>query len=152
MLCEAHFTITGTFTPGTAPRPTDPETGEVSTACWPAGQWNFTAAVADNNCSATPSVLPAYSFTVDVKPATDGSGNDQLLTNTTTVGGMQAHLGMSLNGQGCTGSLELGSPDGKDYWNMKPTLSKDPADRAIAGAGDYAEFKTDAWPWKDTSQ
>jgi hypothetical protein len=151
-LCEAHFTITGTFTPGATPRPTDPDTGEPLTACWPVGQWSFTAKVADNNCSDTPAVLPSYSFTVDVKPATDGSGNDQLLTNTTTLGAMKAHLGMSLNGQGCSGSLELGSADGKDYWNMKPTLSKDPADRAIGGAGDYAEFKADAWPWKDTSQ
>jgi hypothetical protein len=150
-LCEAHFTITGTFTPGTAPRPTDPDTGAPSTACWPAGQWNFTAAVSDNTCSAPPAVLPSYSFTVDSTPSTDGTGNDQVLTNTTSLAAMKVHLAMSLNGQGCVGALELGSADGKVYWNMRPTLSKDPADRALAGAGDYAEFKSDAWPWKDTA-
>lgn len=150
-LCEAHFTITGTFTPGTAPRPTDPDTGLPITACWPVGQWNFTAAVSDNTCSDTPAVLSSYSFTVDSQPSTDGTGNDQVLTNTTSVAAMKVHLAMSLNGQGCTGALELGSADGKDYWNMKPTLSKDPADRALGGAGDYAEFKSDAWPWKDTA-
>ncbi|HEX8110552.1 MAG TPA: hypothetical protein VF516_22620 [Kofleriaceae bacterium] len=150
-LCEAHFTITGTFTPGTAPRPTDPDTGLPLTACWPVGQWSFTATVSDSNCSSPPAVLSSYSFTVDSVPSSDGTGNDQVLTNTTTVGSMKAHLAMSLNGQGCQGALELGSADGKDYWNMKPTLSKDPADRALAGEGDYAEFKSDSWPWKSTS-
>lgn len=150
-ICEAHFTITGTFTPGTAPRPTDPDTGTASTACWPVGQWSFTAAVADNSCSKPPAVLPGYTFTVDVQPSSDGSGDDQVLTNTTSVGGMKAHLAMSLNGQGCVGTLELGSADGKDYWNMKPTLTKDPADRVLAGTGEYAEYKADSWPWKDTS-
>jgi hypothetical protein len=150
--CEAHFTLTGTFTPGTAPRPTDPDTGEPLTACWPVGEWTFTATVSDSTCSNPPSVLASYSFTVDSKPSTDGTGNDQVLTNTTSLGGMKAHLSMSLNGQGCVGSLELGSADGKDYWNMKPTLTKDPAARTLAGAGDYAEFKSDAWPWKDASQ
>lgn len=150
-LCDAHFTLTGTFTPGTAPRPTDPDTGGPSTACWPVGQWSFTAKVADNSCSSPPSVLSGYSFTVDVKPSSDGSGDDQVLTNTTTASGMKVHLAMSLNGQGCVGTLELGSADGKDYWNLKPTLTKDPADRVLAGSGEYAEYKVDAWPWKDTS-
>lgn len=150
-ICEAHFTITGTFTLGTVPRPTDPDTGAPLTACWPVGQWSFTAAVADNSCSAKPALLPTYSFTVDSQPAPDGTGNVQVLTNTTSIGSMKVHVSMSQNGQGCEGALELGSPDGKDYWNLKPTLGKLPTDTAIAGTGDYAEFKSDAWPWKDTS-
>lgn len=150
-VCAAHFTLTGMFTPGTAPRPTDPDTGVPLTACWPVGQWNFTAAMSDNNCSDTPAVLSSYSFTVDSVPAPDGTGNDQMLTNTSSTGSMKVHLSMSQNGQGCEGALELGSADGKDYWNMKPTLSKDPAARTLAGAGDYAEYKADAWPWKDAS-
>jgi hypothetical protein len=150
-ICAAHFTIMGTFTLGTVPRPTDPDTMQPITACWPVGQWSFTAAVSDNNCSDTPAVIPSYSFTVDSQPSPDGTGNDQTLTNTTTTGGMKVHLSMSQNGQGCEGALELGSPDGKDYWNMKPTLGKLPTDTMLGGGGDYAEYKADAWPWKDTS-
>ena len=147
--CAAHFTITGTFTPGAAARPTDPDTNQPLTGCWPAGQWDFTAAVSDNSCADTPTVLAKYSFKVDEVPSSDG-GNDteQQLTNLTSVGNLQVHVGMSSNGQGCEGSLELGSADGKEYWNLKPTLSKDPAARTLAGSGEYAEFGVNGWPWQ----
>lgn len=148
-ICEAHFNITGTFALGSTPRPTDPDTGLPITACWPVGQWTFTAAVSDNQCSDTPALLSSYSFTVVDQP--DDLGDKLVLTNTTSSGSMQVHLSMSQNGQGCEGALELGSPDGKTYWNLKPTLGKLPTDTAIAGSGDYAEFKSDAWPWKNTS-
>jgi hypothetical protein len=121
------------------------------TGCWPVGQWNFTATVASNTCAAAPSAIP-YSFKVERVAATDG-GTDttQVITNLTSLtasAAVQAHLSMSSNGQGCEGSLELGSMDGTKYWNMKPTLLKDPAARTLAGGGDYDEYKVDAWPWK----
>jgi hypothetical protein len=150
-LCTAHFTVTGTFAPGTTPRPLDPDTQQPITGCWPVGQWTFTAAVASNTCAAAPAVIPSYSFKVERTAATDG-GTDttQTITNLTslTAPAAQAHLSVSSTGQGCEGSLELGSTDGTKYWNMKPTLSKDPAARTLAGAGDYDEYKVDAWPWK----
>jgi hypothetical protein len=147
-VCDAQFTITGTFAPGTAPRPLDPDTGLPITACWPVGTWSFTAAVSASNCSTPPTVLPQYSFKVDLKAATDG-GNDftQVFTNTTSVGDKHVHVLVSQTGQGCEGSLELGSADGKDLWNMKPLLSKDPTATTLSGHGEYAEFKEDAWPF-----
>lgn len=150
-LCDAQFTVVGTFAPGTTPRPVDPDTGMTLTGCWPVGTWNFTATVASNTCATPPNVIP-YSFKVDRIPATDG-GTDttQMITNLTSLtasAAVQVHVSVSANGQGCEGSLEMGTADGLKYWNMKPTLSKDPAARTLAGTGDYSEFKVDAWPWK----
>lgn len=153
-VCNAAFTVTGTFTPGTTPRPIDPETNLPITGCWAVGTWNFTATVASNMCATAPTVLPSYSFKVERVPVdptnTDPNADtmQKLTILTTLVGGMQSHLAVSSNGQGCVGSLEFGSADGTQYWNMKPTLSKDPAATALAGGGDYTLYKGNAWPWK----
>lgn len=150
-VCSASFTITGTFARDNAiPPPTDPDTGETLTGCWPVGTWTFTASVADNMCPTAPMVLTQYSFTVTRMPAPEG-GDDtvEMLTNTTpNLGGMKSHLKMSSNGQGCQGHLELGSADGTQYWNMVPTLPKDLTATQISGSGDYTLYKTDAWPWQ----
>jgi hypothetical protein len=61
---------------------------------------------------------------------------------------MQYHVSMSANGQGCQGHFEVGSADGSQYWNMVPTLSKDPAATAITGNGDYIVYQGNGWPWK----
>ena len=149
MLCSATFKITGTFAPGTAPRPIDPESGLPSTACWPVGTWTFTAQMDSNQCSSAPTVLSSYSFRVDRTPADDG-GDDtvQTLVNLTNVGALKSHLAVSINGQGCEGKFEVGTADGKEYWAMQPTLGKDPVVTTLAGTGDYYKFSVDAWPWK----
>jgi hypothetical protein len=150
-VCNASFTITGTFARDNAvPPPNDPDTGLPITGCWPIGTWTFSATVASNACSTAPTALAQYSFKVERKPSPDG-GDDtvQELTNLTqNMGNMQYHLSMSANGQGCQGHLELGSADGKQYWNMAPTLPKDLAATAISGSGDYVLYKGNAWPWQ----
>jgi len=162
-VCNAAFTITGTFTAdATTPPPTDPDTGAPLSGCWPVGTWNFTAkldASSPNNCTTQPAalqpaVLPSYSFKVARTPDPDG-GTDTIQTLailTTLSGGMQSHLAMSSNGQGCEGSVEFGSADGTQYWNMKPTLAKlvpgTPAPTTISGGGDYVLYKGNSWPWK----
>lgn len=153
-LCNAAFTVSGTFTAdATTPRPTDPDTGLPLTGCWPVGTWNFTAKLdtnSPNNCSSGPTALPSYSFKVARTPDPNG-GSDTIQTLsilTTLSGGMQYHLAMSSNGQGCEGTIEFGSADGTQYWNMKPTLSKDPAATTIAGTGDYTLYDGNGWPWK----
>lgn len=149
-VCSASFAITGTFArDNNTPPPTDPETGTPLTGCWPIGTWTFTASVASNMCTTAPTVLASYSFTVARTPAPDG-GNDtvQTLNNTTpNMGTLKYHLSMSSNGQGCEGHLEFGSADGKQYWNMTPTLSKDLTATTLSGGGDYILYKGDAWPW-----
>jgi hypothetical protein len=152
-VCAAAFTLTGTFTPGATPRPTDPDTGLPLTGCWPIGTWNFTAKVdtaSPNTCATAPAVLPSYSFKVE-RTADPASPTETIQTITslmTLTGGMQYHIAMSSNGQGCEGSFEFGTADGKDYWNMKPVLAKDPAATAITGGGDYVEYKGNSWPWQ----
>lgn len=144
--CSADVTIAGTFTQS-SPAPTDPNTGAVP-GCWPIGTWSFTATVAKNNGCAAPAMLGNYSFTVALTDATDGSGQTQTLTSTTAVpAGMMTHLKVSGTGQGCTGIFELGSSDGKDYWNLQPVLNK--GSTALVGSGEYDEYGDDHWPWDD---
>ena len=152
-ICNATLAITnGTFAPGTTPRPTDPDTGLPITGCWPVGTWTFSASVASNMCQTTPAVLQSYSFKVErvpVDPTDPNSDTMQKLTNLTTVtGGMQWHLAVSSNGQGCEANFELGSMDGTQYWNMQPTLAKDPGATTLGGGGDYTLYKVNGWPWK----
>jgi hypothetical protein len=150
-ICNATLAITnGTFTPGTTPRPTDPDTGLPITGCWPVGTWTFSATLASNMCQTTPALLPSYSFKVERMLVTpDGTDTQQVLTNLTSLsGGMQAHLAVSSNGQGCEANFELGSMDGTQYWNMQPTLAKDPGVTVLGGGGDYTLFKVNGWPWK----
>jgi hypothetical protein len=147
IVCSAAFTITGTFAPGTPTRPIDPDTMLPITGCWPVGTWTFTAKVASNECATPPAVLPSYSFRVDRAEGADMQGLTETYANLTTVGAMTSHLKVSSNGQGCEGNLELGSPDGKEYWAMKPVLLKT-ATTTLVGQGDYDLYNSDAWPWK----
>lgn len=150
ILCNASFKLTGTFTPGTPGRPLDPETNTPVTGCWPVGKWEFTAVVSDNECAKPPAVLAKYSFQVD-RMDNGVDGLTESYTNLSTLGDIKAHIAVSSNGQGCEGSFELGSADGKDYWNMQPTLLNTPEgmppSTALSGSGDYSEYNANAWPW-----
>ena len=153
--CNGAFKLTGTFTPGTPARPIDPDTTLPLTGCWPVGTWTFTAAVdpAGTNCKTPPEVLPSYSFRLDRAEGTDMQGLSDTVTNLTSIGNKLWHLSVSSNGQGCEGNFEFGSPDGKDYWDMKPVLlnppnATDPPTNKIVGNGDYDEYTANGWPWK----
>lgn len=155
IVCMGHFTLTGKFTPDTtAPRPNDAETNTPLEGCWPVGQWDFSATVnaqvqdpKEKACATAPTVLPKYSFKVS---ATTTEGETimtySILAPTT---GVLSHLSVGSNGQGCVGSLELATPDGKSYWNMQPTLAKAPGTTTLEGAGDFISYSVDAWPWTD---
>jgi len=162
-VCVAAFTVTGTFAvdPNT-PLPTDKNGAPIS-GCWPVGTWSFTASLDPSatfdpsgapKCTTAPTVLNSYSFKVTrTSDPMGGTDTIQTLTSTTTLGGgMQYHLSLSANGQGCEGSFEFGSADGTQYWNMKPTLPKlvppAPSPTVISGGGDYVLYKANGWPWK----
>lgn len=159
-VCAAAFTVTGTFAvDASTPLPTD-KLGAPISGCWPVGTWTFTAGVDPNatfdpkgtpKCTTAPPVLSSYSF--KVAQTTDTDGTIQTVTSTTTLsGGMQYHLAVSSNGQGCEASFEFGSADGTQYWNMKPTLAKlvppAPSPTVLSGNGDYTQYKGNGWPWK----
>jgi hypothetical protein len=149
MVCGATFRVTGTFAAGMPGRPIDPDTMMPQTGCWPVGTWTFTAALDGNDCPAPPAALASYSFRVDRKAPPDG-GTDLIesYVNLTSAGDMQNHIKVTSTGQGCEGHVEFGSADGKQYWNMKPLLLKDPATTALAGDAYYELYKGNAWPWK----
>lgn len=149
ILCSASLKITGTFARAATPQPEiDPDTGLPLTGCWPVGTWTFSATVDSNTCKTAPTLLSSYSFRVDrVENGPDGQGFVDSYTNMTTVGAMNWHVGVSSNGQGCEGHLELGSADGTEYWQMQPALLKtDPT--KLVGSGDYDLYNGNGWPWK----
>jgi hypothetical protein len=152
IVCSASFKMSGTFTPGTPARPIDPDTTLPLTGCWPVGTWNFTATVDTNDCKTPPAVLPSYSFRVDRMEGADMQGLVDTYANLTSISGMKWHLSVSSNGQGCEGNFELGSADGKNYWNMQPVLSNAPdgapPTTTITGNGDFDQYNADGWPWK----
>lgn len=147
--CNASFTITGTFAAGTPARPIDPDTTQPMTGCWPVGTWTFTAAVASNECAAAPALAGTYSFVV-ARTDNGVDGLEESYTNRTQLAAnTRTHLKVSSNGGGCMGHFEVGSPDGKKYWNFQPLLPDAiPASTTLTGSGDYAEYKDDSWPWE----
>jgi len=148
--CNAAFKIQGTFTPGTPARPND-DNGQPIGGCWPVGTWTFTASVASNGCSKAPEILPSYLFKVERLDGDDGQGLVDKYSNLTDIATKKWHLSVSSTGQGCEANFELGSPDGKDYWNMKPLIPNVDVGAApsttITGAGDYDKFIDNGWPW-----
>lgn len=147
IVCNSEFKITGSFAPGMPGRPIDETTMEPIGGCWPIGTWTFTAAVDPdaNECTPAPTVQASYSFRVDGMD--DGDGIVRSYTNLGSLGNLQYHLAVSGNGQGCEGNFEVGSADGKQYWNLQPLVPND-APTMIAGKGEYALYNADAWPWK----
>jgi hypothetical protein len=135
IICDATFSITGTFTPGTPARP-----ATVPTGCWPVGTWRFTAALVDNTCPAAPAFLPSYQFSVGREEGADMQG----LMDTYTWSGDQAavrRLKVTEGGGGdCEGGLELFSADGTEFWNLKPAQEGS----VLSGGGEYAKYNENA--------
>jgi hypothetical protein len=135
ILCNATFKTSGTFAQGATKPADDPST------CWPVGTWTFSATLDTNDCKTPPALLPSYAFKVE--QTTDANG-DPLRTYTyTTDPTTHYHLKVSGDGGGlCEGGLELFSPDGKQYWNFKPSLE---TGNVIDGFGEYSLYDSDQW-------
>jgi len=134
ILCNATFKVTGTFQLGQA-QPTD------IGGCWPVGTWTWTATMDTNQCQTPPAILPQYQFKVDVATDADGNYNytDSYLTDP------NAHYKLKVSGDGgglCQGGLEIFSADGKQVWNMKPSLE---VGNVLDGFGEYALYDSDQW-------
>lgn len=134
MLCEANFTITGTFTPGAA-RPADVGPG----GCWPDGTWTFTlSAPTDNNCADALKTETQYTF----KVTRDTDYNDTIVyQNDPTNMYVSAKIGGNEGGALCLAAFMVFSADGKLVTNLRPALQTDNA--TIAGAADYRVWDTD---------
>jgi len=129
-LCEADFTISGTWVQGSAP-PSDFAGG-----CWPDGTWTFTTTVTSNTCPTAPVLEKQYVF--KVVEDTDYNDtityeNDPTSTNLTTkISGGEGAI--------CTGAFLLFSSDGKTMINLRPALQ---TGNILNGVGDYRVWDQD---------
>ena len=134
VLCMATFKVSGTYVQSEA-QPTE------VTGCWPVGSWTFNATMDTNMCQTAPSVLPSYQFTVGETMDVDGNYDYTYQFNTDPT----AHTIMKVSGDGgglCQGGFEIFSPDGKQIWNMKPSLE---TGNVLDGFGEYALYDADQW-------
>lgn len=134
ILCNAEYSVTGTFAAGTPARPI-----EVPTGCWPVGTWTFTASsMTSNECGAAPTQLATtYSFRVDRVMGTNGWDETYTYLGDTA---RLYRLKVSEGGGGeCEGGLELYNADGTEFWNLKPALTG----TAISGFAEYAKYDSD---------
>jgi hypothetical protein len=140
--CTASLSVNGSFV---ATGGGDDGAGD---SCDPVGTWTFQAAVKNNTCPAAPTLLPSYSFSVTLGMDQDGDINQQMLSSdtVTALGSMKYHLSMSESAQGCSAHLELGSPDGTQYWNLQPELPNGMT--TLTGEGEYDVYSTNSWPWQ----
>jgi len=135
IVCDAVFNITGTFAESATPaRPAE------DPGCWPVGTWTFTAALADNTCPAAPALLPRYQFTVARAEGTDMQGWSDTYTWTGDQSAVRRLKVTAGGGGDCEGGLELFSPDGTEFWNMKPTQ----VGGVLSGVGEYAKYNENA--------
>lgn len=153
-ICAANLSLTGTFTLG-MPSPDKvnndthlpPGDGLPDIqGCWPTGTWSFTAAVVDNTCKTAPTLLAEYKFRTDfVDDPVDPTYNYVLLApNPTTTSN---RVKVSSGGGGlCEAGVELFSADGKQSWNLHPTLNVFNVSGPLAGVGEYAEWNDAQYP------
>jgi hypothetical protein len=129
--CEASLSITGSFTPGAA-QPSD------VFGCWPDGVWTFHAQSIETDCPAPPTLLPEYSFRVDVDP--EGNSTYTYLVDPNYE---RVQIRVSSGGSGtCEGGVVLYSPDGKIVTTLSPALQ---ADNTIEGNGEYEVYFSSQW-------
>jgi len=148
-ICQAHFTVAGTFTLGQAPPDRVNNDTQVPPAdgvpdiqgCWPVGTWTFTLAQDDNTCKTAPTPLAEYKFTttfVDDPVEPDYA----YALNEPNPAGAKYRVGVSSGGGGlCTAQMELFSDDGKQTWILNPALNSFNMSGPLDGLAEYAEWK-----------
>ena len=134
IVCNASFKTQGTFAIG-SPQPAGVQ------GCWPIGVWTFTATMNTNECPTAPALQAQYQFKAEEIP--DNNGDPVQTFTYLTEPAAHYRLKVSSGGGGlCEGGLQIYSPDGLQFWNMKPSLN---ADGSLTGFGEYSLYKTDQW-------
>jgi hypothetical protein len=147
-ICEATFTVSGTFTLAMpAPDEVNNDTGDPPgdgkpdiNGCWPVGTWAFTAALVDNTCKTPPTPLAEYRFntTFIADPVEPGYMYTLVTPSPATT---KSRIGVSSGGGGlCEGKVELFSEDGKQTWILEPALNVFNTSGPLTGVGEYAEW------------
>lgn len=156
--CSAVFTTTGTFTQAATPaRPTDPAAENYVSGCWPAGTWEFTAAIEEagevpdadgdgvgDRCTGAqaPKLAAKYSFVITRTEDDLGWKDTSQYTGDTQLHQLYK-IKVSEGGSGdCEGSLQLYSADFKQWWNFKPNLAIEVGQSSaqLTGQGDFTQY------------
>jgi hypothetical protein len=136
--CMADLDLTGSFAIGY------PQPAEIS-GCWPIGTWTFTATVVNNTCTDTPTLEPSYAFRVDRDTGSADPDYMWLYSITSPAQG-DAHNAVKVSSGGgglCEGGMQIYSSDGKQEWNLHPSLN---ADASLDGIGTFQIHTTDVRP------
>jgi hypothetical protein len=155
-LCTDNYSVSGTFTLGeSSPDNVNNETGEAPgdgmpdiQGCWPAGTWTFSLTRIDGDCG-TVAVPPSFSFEVDfIADPIEPDFMETLIAP--AVGSASAadyRLHVSQGGGGlCEGGLEIFSTDGKEVFNIHPTLNVFNTSGPLEGSGEFSRFSKNQVP------
>ncbi|MBL0212934.1 MAG: hypothetical protein IPQ07_03550 [Myxococcales bacterium] len=147
-LCQAHMSLTGSFTLGQAPPDhVNNDTGNAPgdglpdiMGCWPVGTWAFSVSITDNTCAVAPTPLAEYKFTTTfVDDPVEPDYTYAVVTPSPAT--TKSRVSVSSDAAGCQGTIELFSEDGKQTWNLQPSLTAFNTNGPLTGSGEYAEWK-----------
>lgn len=151
-LCTDEYEVTGTFALGQAsPDNVNNDTQEAPgdgipdiQGCWPTGTWNFTLARIGGDCTPAPTIPSSFSFRVDfIADPLDPSYEETLIAPASD----EYRLHVSQGGGGlCEGGLEVYSTDGKEVWNIHPTLDVFNQNGPLGGSGEFSRFSKNQIP------
>jgi hypothetical protein len=150
-LCTVAYTLSGNYTVGQAPpdrvnnetqEPTPDGIPDIE-GCWPVGTWTFSMTPTDGDCSPEPSEPASVTVKVDfVDDPIDPTYNITLQSPTSVN-----RVKISQGGGGlCEGVFELFSDDGKETYNLHPTLNVYNQNGPLEGQGEFARFTVNQIP------
>lgn len=150
-LCTDTYSLAGNFTLGMAsPDRVNNDTQQAPPdgipdieGCWPVGTWTFTLTRTGGDCSPAPT-LPSIAFDVDFVDDPIEPGYMEILTSP-SIADHRLHISQGGGGL-CEGGLELYSADGKEVFNLHPTLDVFNTSGPLAGAGEFSRFSKNQTP------
>jgi hypothetical protein len=150
-LCTDTYTLAGNFSLGMAsPDRVDNETQQPPgdgtpdiQGCWPVGTWTFTLTRTGGDCSPAPT-LPSVTFQVDFIDDPIEPAYEEILT-APSIADHRLHVSQGGGGL-CEGGLELYSADGKEVFNLHPTLNVFNTNGPLGGSGEFSRFSKNQTP------
>ncbi len=151
-LCTDTYTLAGTFTLGMpSPDNVNNETQEAPgdgvpdiQGCWPTGAWSFTLTSTGGDCAPEPTVPTSVQFRVDFIADPIEPGYEEVLVAPVTE---HHRVHVSQGGGGlCEGGIELFSTDGKEVFNLHPTLDTFNQNGPLGGSGEFSRFSKNQIP------
>lgn len=151
-LCTDTYDLSGTFTLGQAsPDNVNNDTGEAPPdgmpdiqGCWPTGTWSFTLTRSGGDCSPAPTLPGSVQFHVDFLADPIEPSYAEVL-DAPAVAHHRVHVSQGGGGL-CEGGIELYSDDGKEVYNLHPTLNVFNQNGPLGGSGEFSRFSKNQIP------